>query len=60
MRAIVGRVMVTAVLAAALLSVVGCEPEGPAERAGKQIDEAAEDAGDAVEDAGDKVQDAVN
>ena len=30
-----------------------CEKEGPAERAGKQIDEAVDKAGDAVEDATD-------
>ncbi len=31
----------------------GCEQEGPAERAGEAIDEAAEDTGDAIEDATD-------
>lgn len=42
------------------LSNVGCEEEGPAERAGKKIDSAVDKAGDAVEDAGDKVEDAVD
>jgi hypothetical protein len=46
------------VLAAAASSaiVAGCEREGPAERAGKDIDRAAKDAGKAVEDAGKRIQ----
>jgi hypothetical protein len=43
------------------LSIVACQPaEGPAERAGKQIDEAAEKVGDQIEKAGDKIKDAVD
>lgn len=43
------------------LSMVACQPaEGPAERAGKQIDQAAEKVGDQVEKAGDKLKDAVD
>jgi hypothetical protein len=38
-----------------LITLVGCEQEGPAEKAGKKIDRAADDAGDEVEDAGDKL-----
>ncbi|WP_346187717.1 hypothetical protein [Rubritalea halochordaticola] len=38
---------------AALISLVACEKEGPAEKAGKKIDEAVEEAGDKVEDATD-------
>lgn len=38
----------------------GCEPEGPAERAGKKVDDAVEEAGDKLEDAGDKIEDAVD
>lgn len=45
---------------AACAAIGGCKEEGPAERAGKKIDEAAEKAGNAVEDAGDKVKDAVD
>ncbi|HKI81260.1 MAG TPA: hypothetical protein VKA04_06400 [Pseudodesulfovibrio sp.] len=37
---------------------LGCQSEGPAEKAGKQIDQTIEKAGDALEDAGDKVEDA--
>lgn len=40
-----------------LLAVgTGCEQEGPAEKAGKQIDQTIEEAGDAIEDAGDKIE----
>lgn len=42
------------------LTLAGCEREGPAERAGKSLDNAAEQAGDKIEQAGDKVQDAVD
>jgi hypothetical protein len=38
----------------------GCEKEGPAEKAGKKIDQALEQAGDSIEDAGDKMEDAVD
>jgi hypothetical protein len=45
-------------LSLAFLALAGCEREGPAERAGKQIDSATERAGEKVERAGEKVQDA--
>jgi hypothetical protein len=60
MRAKLGRAVMALWLAGAALSVTACEHEGPAERAGKKVDNAAEKAGDAVEDAGDKVKDAVD
>lgn len=44
----------------ALLFTAACEKEGPAERAGKAVDDAAEDAGDKLEDIGDKAEDAVD
>jgi hypothetical protein len=46
-------------LAAAVLiaGLYGCE-KGPAERAGRQIDQAADKAGRQMEKAGDKIQDA--
>jgi hypothetical protein len=53
-------------VAAAILlgfTVVGlsaCEKEGPLERAGQAVDNAAKKTGEAVQDAGDKVKDAVN
>ena len=37
-----------------------CREEGPAERAGEEIDEALDDAGEAVDDAGEAVDDAVD
>ena len=36
--------------------ILACEKEGPAERAGEKIDQAAEDVGDAMEDAADKMK----
>ncbi|MEO8603698.1 MAG: hypothetical protein ABI629_14085 [bacterium] len=52
---------VLALVAAGLAcGAVACNHEGPAERAGKKMDKAAEKGADAVEDAGDKVKDAVN
>lgn len=41
----------------ALLALVACQ-EGPAEKAGRKIDNAADKAGRAIEKAGDKVRDA--
>lgn len=49
------------VLAAMIcLGILGCEQEGPAERAGEEIDEAVEDAGEAIEEAGDAVREGTN
>jgi hypothetical protein len=41
----------------ALLALVACQ-EGPAEKAGRKIDNAADKAGRAIEKAGDRVRDA--
>ena len=53
------------IVGAALLAVMfflglsGCEkPEGPAERAGKELDHAVDKAGQKLEKAGDSIQDA--
>jgi hypothetical protein len=46
------------IAAALALSLVGCGSEGPAERAGKEIDEAVESTGEAVDDAADAVEEA--
>lgn len=43
--------------AIALLALPACEREGPAERAGEQIDRGVEKAGESLERAGDRVQD---
>jgi len=45
---------------AMMLTLSACEKEGPAERAGEEIDQGMERAGDAVEDAADEVEDAVD
>ncbi len=48
-------------VAALSIATAACQPaEGPAERAGKSIDNAAGKAGDQIEKAGDKVKDATN
>jgi hypothetical protein len=48
-----------AIASIALIAVVGgCQKEGPAERAGKQVDKAVDKVGQQVEKAGDKIQDA--
>ena len=44
----------------AVAALAACNREGPAEKAGRQIDRTAQKAGDAMRDAGDKVRDAVN
>lgn len=49
----------SATLALSLLAL-GCEREGPAERAGESIDRGAEKAGDSLERAGERSRDRVN
>lgn len=52
----------SSVLALLLLSgssvfgLTACEREGPAERAGEQVDEAVEEAGEEIEQAGDRAR----
>ncbi|OIQ95826.1 hypothetical protein GALL_221680 [mine drainage metagenome] len=51
----VGAVLLTGAVLAALL---GCQKqEGPAERAGKQVDKAMQSAGQQIEKAGESIQD---
>lgn len=52
----------TTMMFAALFSLglVACEKEGPAERAGKAVDEAVEKAGDKLDDARDKAREAID
>lgn len=45
------------VVSALLIALSGCERQGPAERAGENIDNAAEKTGDQIEKAGDAIQD---
>ena len=50
--------ILTLVMGAFLIALFGCQKqEGPAERAGKEIDKATEKVGRQVEKAGDKMQD---
>ncbi len=56
-----GKTISAALIAGALLgvSVAGCQKqEGPAEQAGKKVDEAIDKAGEQVEKAGEAIQDA--
>jgi hypothetical protein len=49
---------ILSVLLIALFSVglIGCEQQGPAEKAGAKLDEAMEQAGDKIEEAGDAIE----
>lgn len=49
-------VFIAMLLIGTSIFLVGCEQEGPLERAGENVEDAVEDAGDRVEDAGDKVE----
>jgi predicted small lipoprotein YifL len=42
------KILLAACLLMTLVSVIGCSEEGPMEKAGKQLDQAAEDAGKAA------------
>jgi hypothetical protein len=53
-------VVVAMALGALLTGLIGCHKEGPAERAGKEIDKSADKAGQQLEKAGDKIKDTVN
>ena len=51
--------MRTFLLIVALVAVAGCNREGPAEKAGRQVDKAGEAASRSIEKAGENVRDAV-
>lgn len=51
---------VLAGIAFTALAVTACQPEGPAERAGKQIDQAADKVGDSVQNATDDAKDKID
>jgi hypothetical protein len=55
-----GKTLTTALIMTALLSALfGCQKqEGPAEKAGRQVDKAVESVGQQIEKAGDAIQDA--
>ena len=51
--------IVSALIVSALLAtLVGCENKGPAQNAGKAVDNAADKAGQQIEKAGNNIQDA--
>ncbi len=52
--------MKTQVIVIALAALAACNREGPAEKAGRQIDQAADKAARSIEKAGDNVRDTVN
>ena len=57
----ISRSVVAALALGALFAgLSGCKKEGPAERAGREIDETAEKAGQQLEKAGDKMKDTIN
>ncbi|WP_051019185.1 hypothetical protein [Pusillimonas noertemannii] len=47
-----------AAMAFTALALAGCEQEGPAEKAGKEIDKAVSQAGQEIQKVGDDIQDA--
>jgi predicted small lipoprotein YifL len=46
------------VMSAFVIALAGCHKEGPAEKAGKAVDNATDKAGQQIEKAGDNIQDA--
>ncbi|WP_430433921.1 hypothetical protein [Methyloversatilis sp.] len=54
------RTAAATLFAAFAFTLAACEQEGPAERAGKALDNAVENAGDKIENAGDKAKDALD
>lgn len=55
----VNKFSITVGLCVLIAALSGCEkPEGPAERAGKNVDEATQKLGQKIERAGEKLQDA--
>ena len=53
---------IAAIATAMMLAVLclGCEKEGPAEQAGRQLDDAAAEVGEKLEDAGEDLKEAVD
>lgn len=55
-----GKIAVSVAALALSLLTLGCEREGPLERAGERIDRGAEKAGDSLERTGDRARDRVS
>jgi hypothetical protein len=52
--------LLACLLGFATSGLVGCEEEGPMERAGERADEAVEEVGEEVEEAGEEIEEAVD
>ncbi len=52
--------MTFVLLSLSCVVMLGCEEQGPFERAGEKIDESVEKTGESLEEAGEEVQDALN
>ncbi len=52
------RAKTVALLLISALAFAACQKEGPAERAGREVDRSVQKAGQAIESAGEKVQEA--
>jgi hypothetical protein len=50
-------VSLSLVMGTLLVSLSGCQKEGPAEQAGKKVDQTTEKVGEQIEKAGDSIQD---
>lgn len=59
-RRVVNLAVVLALMAGSVAVLPGCRREGPAERAGRGIDEAVEDIGEGIEEAGESIRDAAD
>ena len=54
------RGMKTLLIMITLAALAGCQREGPAEKAGRKVDEAGKAASRSIEKAGDSIRDAAN
>lgn len=53
-------IFVALAASALVVALSACQPEGPAEKAGKEVDKTVEKAGAQMEKAGDKIKDMAN
>lgn len=53
-------IMLMLCFSGSLFFIMGCDQEGPAEKAGKSVDESTERVGEQLEQAGENIQDSVN
>ncbi|GJL57774.1 MAG: hypothetical protein NPIRA03_06310 [Nitrospirales bacterium] len=60
MKFYINRMLLLVCFTGSLFFVVGCEQEGPAERAGERVDESMENTGERIEQAGENIQDSAD